>query len=53
MAVATGDSSGTTRTPKPAPQSAQPVSDFVRDLCTTNGGDLDREALRRLTGQTA
>lgn len=29
------------------------VSEFVRDLCTTNDGRVDAEALERLTGQRA
>lgn len=51
MAAATGDSTDTTGTTS-APQNTH-TSDFVRDLCTTNGGDLDLEALRRLTGKDA
>ena len=49
-----GANGSSTGAAKPTPNVVQPpMSEFVRDLCTTNGGQVDTEALRRLTGHSA
>jgi hypothetical protein len=49
MVATTGSTGAGTSDSKAQPQQASSLdSDFVRDLYTTNGGQIDQEALHRL-----